>query len=599
MALTPASKEARPKGIGRKDIVVFPLGQGRETVESIVVAFTLALLFRAFEAEAFVIPTGSMAPTLMGRHKDLACESCGRPFTVGASSEEDDQSQSFREELAAREAEAARLARDAANDALGPAERNDAERKLARLTGPGGEITQLRDRLERKMVTAARCPNCGFVTDLIGGDGAAEHPSFSGDRILVSKVAYDFGHPRRWDVVVFKYPEDAKTNYIKRLVGLPGETIRIDSGDLWVSRDGEAEQIARKPPDKLVAMLQPVHDSAYESAVLRAADWPTCWSDWSAPDAAGPRWTTADGGRSFEVDAGAGRATLRYRHLVPNADQWRRIEAGLALAEEAFPTPIDDFHSYNAVPTRPHRVGDLAIEAEIDLRAGGGSLSLDLVEDGAVYGCRIDLATGEAVLEIPGGGASIADGSGPKARTPLRGTGRHRMLFANVDDELTLHVDGRPVAFDAATTYTRRDEPPVDLLPALPGDREPTDLAPAGIEVAGASLRIERLRILRDIYYVDAPEMGMRSPRAVDLSKNGYPLAEGQYLMLGDNSAASKDSRLWDEGHAVDRDLIIGKALFVFWPHPVPAKWGVTVPLGRSQLRLPSWPNFARMRMVR
>ena len=43
----------------------------RETIESMVIAFVLAFLFRTFEAEAFVIPTGSMAPTLMGRHKDV------------------------------------------------------------------------------------------------------------------------------------------------------------------------------------------------------------------------------------------------------------------------------------------------------------------------------------------------------------------------------------------------------------------------------------------------------------------------------------------------------------------------------------------------
>ncbi|MFM9197185.1 MAG: S26 family signal peptidase, partial [Planctomycetia bacterium] len=87
------------------DVVRNPLGYGRETVESIVIAFTLALLFRAFEAEAFVIPTGSMAPTLMGRHKDLVCEACGRDFRVGCSAEEDDQSQSLRAELARLEAE--------------------------------------------------------------------------------------------------------------------------------------------------------------------------------------------------------------------------------------------------------------------------------------------------------------------------------------------------------------------------------------------------------------------------------------------------------------------------------------------------------------
>ncbi|MFM7846121.1 MAG: S26 family signal peptidase [Planctomycetota bacterium] len=42
----------------------------RETIESVLVAIILALLFRTFIGEAFVIPTGSMAPTLMGNHKD-------------------------------------------------------------------------------------------------------------------------------------------------------------------------------------------------------------------------------------------------------------------------------------------------------------------------------------------------------------------------------------------------------------------------------------------------------------------------------------------------------------------------------------------------
>src|SRR6476619_2643512 len=59
----------------------------RETIESIVVAFILALLIRGFEAEAFVIPTGSMAPTLMGRHKEITCPQCGHVYAVNASEE--------------------------------------------------------------------------------------------------------------------------------------------------------------------------------------------------------------------------------------------------------------------------------------------------------------------------------------------------------------------------------------------------------------------------------------------------------------------------------------------------------------------------------
>src|ERR1700720_2764562 len=57
----------------------------RETIEAIVVAMILALLVRGFEAEAFVIPTGSMAPTLMGRHKEITCPQCSNVYAVSAS----------------------------------------------------------------------------------------------------------------------------------------------------------------------------------------------------------------------------------------------------------------------------------------------------------------------------------------------------------------------------------------------------------------------------------------------------------------------------------------------------------------------------------
>jgi len=54
-----------------------------ETLESIIVAFVLAFLFRAFVVEAFVIPTGSMAATLYGAHLEFTCSDCGYKFAVG------------------------------------------------------------------------------------------------------------------------------------------------------------------------------------------------------------------------------------------------------------------------------------------------------------------------------------------------------------------------------------------------------------------------------------------------------------------------------------------------------------------------------------
>ena len=63
-------------------------GQRRESIESFVVVF-VAFLVWSFEAEGFVIPTGSMAPTLMGRHKEIVCPQCGNVYTVNADSEVD------------------------------------------------------------------------------------------------------------------------------------------------------------------------------------------------------------------------------------------------------------------------------------------------------------------------------------------------------------------------------------------------------------------------------------------------------------------------------------------------------------------------------
>ena len=61
-------------------------GGYRDTIESILIAFILAFIFRAFVVEAFVIPTGSMAPTLLGAHARFTCDDCGYQFEVNYSS---------------------------------------------------------------------------------------------------------------------------------------------------------------------------------------------------------------------------------------------------------------------------------------------------------------------------------------------------------------------------------------------------------------------------------------------------------------------------------------------------------------------------------
>jgi len=544
------------------DILLNPRGGWRETVESIVVAFVLALLFRSFEAEAFVIPTGSMANTLMGRHRDLTCETCGTSFRVGASKELND-----------------------GTCTLNP----------------------------RAFVRQARCPSCGVSMRLTDAAGNYEHayPSFAGDRILVEKFAYDFTEPKRWDVMVFKYPEDAKTNYIKRLVGLPGETIAIAAGDIWTSRADDTPLIARKPPDRMRAMLQTVHDSAKVATPLLDAGFPEAWADWSAVGEE-RRWTTSDRGRSFTVTA-TEPAMLRWRRLVPDVfDPERRV----AKAPE--PALVGDFQPYNQDPEYvglhrsrkhgclvdgAHWVGDLAIECQLKSIDGVGVVTFDLVKAGIRHVCSIDLATGSATLAREGDDPVHAT-----AVTAVRGQGRWTILFSNVDDELSLAVNGRRVKTEGTTAWHRNLVDAVDATPVLrggePGNTGPCDLAPAGVTVTGGSVQVADIKILRDIYYIASTTQAGLFGREAEERFLVFPLYEDQFFMLGDNSSASKDCRAWgtlDEPlHHVDRRLLVGRALVVWWPHAVPTPWNVKV--GERcgwELRLPFLPNFARMRFVR
>ncbi len=63
----------------------------RELIETIVFVVVLVLMLKTFLAEAFVIPTGSMADTLLGYHHNVSCRECGKPNLVNASNEADPQ----------------------------------------------------------------------------------------------------------------------------------------------------------------------------------------------------------------------------------------------------------------------------------------------------------------------------------------------------------------------------------------------------------------------------------------------------------------------------------------------------------------------------
>ena len=75
-----------------------------------------------------------------------------------------------------------------------------------------------------------------FVVSPFVVDGASMHPTFENlDYLVVDEAVYDFKTPARGDVVVCRYPGNPSIFYIKRIVGLPGETISINRGVITVA----------------------------------------------------------------------------------------------------------------------------------------------------------------------------------------------------------------------------------------------------------------------------------------------------------------------------------------------------------------------------
>ena len=68
--------------------------------------------------------------------------------------------------------------------------------------------------------------------------GASMEPNFhDGEYILTDKVSYRFRNPKRGDVVVFKSPKNPEIDYIKRVIALPGERVRISGGFVFVNNE--------------------------------------------------------------------------------------------------------------------------------------------------------------------------------------------------------------------------------------------------------------------------------------------------------------------------------------------------------------------------
>ncbi len=77
--------------------------------------------------------------------------------------------------------------------------------------------------------------------------GASMEPNFgSGNYLLIDELTYRFREPERGEVIVFRYPENPSTYYIKRIVGLPGETVNIQRGAVKITGSDGKEFVLKE-----------------------------------------------------------------------------------------------------------------------------------------------------------------------------------------------------------------------------------------------------------------------------------------------------------------------------------------------------------------
>jgi signal peptidase I len=523
------------------------------TFEWLITAFILAFVFRAFVMEAFRIPTGSMADTLMGAHFRLRCRQCGYEYEHGFV-----PGNYFD-----------RVGRRLPEDTV-PS--GNAQLAITRCPNCGRYPSKLRCRscqreyesagtIKRGEVPSSRCPNCN--RNLMTAEAI---PVANGDRILVLKCIYQFIDPKRWDVIVFKNPPEPTINYIKRLIGLPGEKVQIIDGDIYIN-----DKIARKPAKIQKELWMPVYDNDYQP--VRPEDDSFNGHIWAQPfgNVGDSKWVTTNSNSPtiFSLDSPGGQInTMVYDTSIGND-----FKATYAY---------DDIDTYSYMPV----CSDLMVRFDCRTTNPDGNIGIALSKYETTYRAQVLFSTGTIII------TKQEEGEDPvelirESIEHARMNEQTPVKFADVDHQLVFEYGGTKWTHDLGR----------DLEDAGP-IRE--DIEPR-VEIFGSGrLTLSHIAIFRDIHYTE-PRFSSRSEPGRATKDNPFILEKDQFFVLGDNSPNSEDGRLWDRaGRAnkglssyrtgtVPRDYLVGKALFVYWPSGF--KPFAEFPFGIV-------PNIGRMRLI-
>jgi len=81
-----------------------------------------------------------------------------------------------------------------------------------------------------------------FIIQPFMVEGASMQPNFHNrDYLIVNEISYRFIEPKRGEVIVLKNPDNPKQFFIKRIIGLPGESLKIEDGDIYIKNVGASD----------------------------------------------------------------------------------------------------------------------------------------------------------------------------------------------------------------------------------------------------------------------------------------------------------------------------------------------------------------------
>jgi signal peptidase I len=429
-----------------------------------------------------------------------------------------------------------------------------------------------------------------------------------GDRVVAmmwynrGRLGLGLGGVHRWQVLVFRHEVGGEpTNYIKRVVGLPGERLEIRDGDIWVAGPRETRmRIARKPRDlqediwiRLCQMdfedprRLPYYWDAQAGSSVRVEDGELLFGSspgsesllhWRHRRGIDNRFIRLTVRRptcpSVRMDEETGKQAVCGREFKAVFDTARplafcpdpkcakpiwgvRDDGSPGLREDGSPVLImdrPDNHEISNYWTEadgpPHSVPDIRLASDFRVLEPAGRFE-------AVLTCRSERFS----LVIPLGGETSrvevyrqTDAGrrtliGSRSMRLARGV-RHRLEIVNVDAEFRAAVNGLLIG-----------DKPYRYEPPEPG-RSDAELRLSG----GGRVALDNLTLDRDIYYGhvtrDMHQDWHRIPPE-RLKRSGIAIPGDSYFFLGDNQLASSDGRCFGPKH---EDTIVARGLLVVWP---------------------------------